>query len=154
MRQRISQKDKIMGNFANKAFLLEGKYYVRFKNPVVIGSLKDIMILPPKQNIAISEAEDQLEQIRNKVKIIIEKINQIKSDNVLTDQQKLEQSEAYNKELREIFKKEAKNREQGQQKIKFLKPKVLRCRVTSQNAEGFYEIEPLKLPKSWLQDNL
>jgi beta-lactamase regulating signal transducer with metallopeptidase domain len=149
MRQRISEQNKAIGNFPSKAFEKDGKYFVRFKNPVIIGAIKDIMILPPKQTTSIKRMEDELEAYSTKKKIIIEKIEQIKTDETLTDPQKVEQSEAYNQELIKVFKEESNNRIQGQEQTKHFKPKILRCRVIAQNEEGYYEIKPIKIPNSW-----
>jgi len=149
IQQRISKQNKQIGNFPSRGFEKDGKYLVYFKNPVVIGALKDVMLLPPVQSTKLVSMEKELEALQTTKKVIIEKIEQIKTDENLIDQQKVEQTEAYNKELIDIFKQESDNRLKGKKQTRNFKPKVLRCRVIAQNEDGYYEIEPIRIPNSW-----
>lgn len=149
MRQRITKQNKQIGNFPSRGFEKDGKYLVYFKNPVVIGALKDIMLLPPAQSRKLVNMEKELEALQTNKKVIIEKIEQIKTDETLLDPQKVEQTEAYNKELIEVFKQEAANQLKGRKQTGNFKPKVLRCRIIAQNEDGYYEIQPVRIPNSW-----
>lgn len=149
MRQRITKQNKQIGNFPSRGFEKDGKYFIYFKNPIVIGALKDIMLLPPAQSRKLVNMEKELEALQTNKKVIIEKIEQIKTDETLLDQQKIEQTEAYNKELIEIFKQEAANQIKGRKQTGNFKPKVLRCRIIAQNEDGYYEIQPVRIPNSW-----
>ena len=149
MRQRITKQNKQIGNFPSRGFEKDGKYLVYFKNPVVIGALKDIMLLPPAQSRKLVNMEKELEALQTNKRIIIEKIEKIKTDETLLDPQKVEQTEAYNKELIEVFKQEAANQLKGRKQTGNFKPKVLRCRIIAQNEDGYYEIQPVRIPNSW-----
>jgi len=150
MRQRITKQNKQIGNFPSRGFEKDGKYLVYFKNPVVIGALKDIMLLPPAQSRKLVNMEKELEALQTNKKVIIEKIEQIKTDETLLDNQKVEQTEAYNKELIEVFKQEAANQLKGRKQTGNFKPKVLRCRIIAQDENnGYYEIQPVRIPNSW-----
>lgn len=150
IRQRISKQNKEIGNFPSRGFEKDGKYLIYFKNPVVIGALKDVMLLPPVQSRKLVSMEKQLEALQTKKKVIIEKIEQIKNDETLLDPQKVEQTEAYNKELIEVFKEEAANQIQGRKQTQNFKPRVIRCRVIARDENnGYYEIQPIKVPNSW-----
>jgi len=150
IRQRISKQNKQIGNFPSRGFEKDGKYLVYFKNPVVIGALKDIMLLPPAQSRKLVNMEKELEALQTNKKVIIEKIEQIKTDETLLDNQKVEQTEAYNKELIEVFKQEAANQLKGRKQTGNFKPRVLRCRIIAQDENnGYYEIQPVRIPNSW-----
>lgn len=145
MKKHITNQIKSLSKGPNKAFWKEEKLFVYFSKPQVIGALKDVLVLPYKQQLSIIKKEEDLAAIKTQGEVILGQIKKMREEEGKSEEEKKKILEKYNTALIENLRnvEEIKEKNSGQI-MKYLKPKILRCRIIGQNEDGFYEIELVK----------
>jgi len=142
MKKHVSNKIKSLSNGPNKAFWKEEKLLVYFSKPQVIGALKDVLVLPYKQQLNIIKKEEEISAIKTQGEVILKQIKKIREEEGKSEEEKKQILEKYNEALIENINNVQKIKEKNTGKVmKHLKPKVLRCRIIGQTEDGFYELE-------------
>ena len=121
----------------NKAFLIEGKYLVKFKSVPCIGALKDVLVLEPKSEQRIVENSDKQQRYINVYNALTQKMKETTSD---------DERNAYGEEMKKLIK------QAQQEKPLRAKSKRLKARILRHDNDQYYEVEIVNMPKKWLQE--
>jgi hypothetical protein len=121
----------------NKAFLIDGKYLVKFKAVPAIGALKDVLVLEPKSEKIIVENSEKQQRYINVYNALTQKMKETTSD---------DERNAYGEELKKLIK------QAQQEKPVRAKSKQLKCRILRHDNSGYYEVEIVNMPKKWTQE--
>lgn len=153
MKKHVTSQIKNLSKGPNKAFWKEEKLFVYFSKPQVIGALKDVLVLPYKQQLNIIKKEEEISAIKTQGEVILKQIKKIREEEGKSEEEKMKIIEKYSEALIQNIKNVEEIKEKNTSKVmKHLKPKVLRCRITSQNEDGFYELELVR-PKRGFSPN-